>query len=78
MQGTLDSDLQLMGRCHIALNQQNVSKIITQVCPCISFTVVLLYRRINIFERQLQISLEVYSNSNMTSNFPQPHSISKQ
>jgi mitochondrial import receptor subunit TOM40 len=33
LQGNLDSDLQLMGRFHVALNSQNVTKIMTQVNP---------------------------------------------
>jgi len=31
LQGNLDSDLQLMARCHVALNPQNVTKFMTQV-----------------------------------------------
>jgi mitochondrial import receptor subunit TOM40 len=31
LQGQMDSDLQLMARCHVALNQQNVTKLMTQV-----------------------------------------------
>jgi len=30
MQGNLDSDLQLMARCHIAIDSKNVTKIMTQ------------------------------------------------
>ena len=33
LQGQMDSDLQLMARCHVAFNPQNVTKLMTQVVP---------------------------------------------
>jgi len=67
MQGNLDSDLQLMGRFHLALNAQNVTKIMTQV----SFGESLSDYRL------LQVNQVEYSNSSMMYSYLQRRSTSK-